>query len=68
MRPACRLFSRGVIFSPACVSLALLSLRKNGALLVVYILPGPLRLSIPAIKMVISNIGDDRAHVHEYII
>ena len=32
------------------------------------ILPGPLRLSIPAIKMVITNIGEDRAHVHEYII
>ena len=27
---ACRLFSRGVIFTPARVSLALLSLRKNG--------------------------------------
>jgi len=33
---ACRLFSRGVIFTPARVSLALLSLRKNGGLLVVY--------------------------------
>ena len=32
---ACRLFSRGVIFTRACVSLALLSLRKNGGLLVV---------------------------------
>ena len=32
------------------------------------ILPGPLRLSILAIKMVISNIGEDRAHVHVYII
>ena len=31
-----RLFSRGVIFTPARVSLALLSLRKNGGLLVVY--------------------------------
>ena len=31
-----RLFSRGVIFTPARVSLALLSLRKNGELLVVY--------------------------------
>ena len=33
---ACRLFSRGVIFTRAPVSLALLSLRKNGGLLVVY--------------------------------
>ena len=33
---ACRLFSRGVIFTHARVSLALLSLRKNGGLLVVY--------------------------------
>ena len=33
---ACRLFSRGVIFTRAGVSLALLSLRKNGGLLVVY--------------------------------
>ena len=32
-----RLFSRGVIFMRACVSLALLSLRKNGGLLVVYL-------------------------------
>ena len=30
-------FSRGVIFTRARVSLALLSLRKNGGLLVVYI-------------------------------
>ena len=37
---ACRLFSRGVIFTRARVSLALLSPRKNGGLLVVYfILP-----------------------------
>ena len=34
---ACRLFSRGVIFTCACVSLALLSLRTNGGLLVVYL-------------------------------
>ena len=33
---ACRLFSRGVIFTRFRVSLALLSLRKNGGLLVVY--------------------------------
>ena len=33
---ACRLFSRGVIFTRAQVSLALLSLRKNGGLLVAY--------------------------------
>ena len=33
---ACRLFSREVIFTRAHVSLALLSLRKNGGLLVVY--------------------------------
>ena len=33
---ACRLFSRGVIFTRARVSLALLSLRKNWGLLVVY--------------------------------
>ena len=32
---ACRLFSRGVIFTRARVSLALLSLKKNGGLLVV---------------------------------
>ena len=31
------------------------------------ILPGPIRLSILAIKMVISNIAEDRAHVHVYI-
>ena len=35
---ACRLFSRGVIFTRARVSLALLSLRKNGGLLVVYVI------------------------------
>ena len=34
---ACRLFSRGVILTPARVSLALPSLRKNGGLLVVYL-------------------------------
>ena len=34
----CRLFSRGVIFTPTRVSLALLSLRKTGGLLVVYYL------------------------------
>ena len=34
---ACRVFSREVIFTRARVSLALLSLRKNGGLLVVYI-------------------------------
>ena len=33
---ACRLFSRGVIFTRARVFLALLSLRKNGGLLVAY--------------------------------
>ena len=33
---ACRLFSRGVIFTRARVLLALLSLRKNGGLLVIY--------------------------------
>ena len=33
---ACRLFSRGVIFTPTRVSLALFSLRRNGGLLVVY--------------------------------
>ena len=37
---ACRLFSIGVIFTRACVSLALLSLRKNGGLLVAYITLG----------------------------
>ena len=37
---ACRLFSRGVIFTPTRVSLALLSLRKNGGLLVAYITLG----------------------------
>ena len=37
-RPAARrLFSRGMIFTRARVSLALLSLRENGGLLVVYI-------------------------------
>ena len=35
----CRLFSRGVIFTRACVSLTLLSLRKNKGLLVVYYKP-----------------------------
>ena len=35
---ACRLFSRGVIFTRAHVSLALLSLRKNGGLLVAWLL------------------------------
>ena len=34
-RAACRLFSCGVIFTRARVSLALLSLRKNGGLIVV---------------------------------
>ena len=32
---ACRLFSRGVIFTRARVSLGVLSLRKNGGLLAV---------------------------------
>ena len=36
LRAACRHFSRGVIFTRARVSLALLSLRKNGGLLVAY--------------------------------
>ena len=36
---ACRLFSREVIFTRARVSLALLSLRKNEGLLVVYCTP-----------------------------
>ena len=36
VKAACRLFLRGVIFTRARVSLALLSLRKNGGLLVVY--------------------------------
>ena len=35
-KAASRLFSRGVIFTRARVSLALLFLRKNGGLLVVY--------------------------------
>ena len=35
-REKCRLFSRGLIFTRARVLLALLSLRKNGGLLVVY--------------------------------
>ena len=34
---ACRLFSRRVIFTRAYVSLALLSLRENGGLPVVYV-------------------------------
>ena len=39
---ACRLFSHGLIFTRAHVLLALLSLRKNGRLLVVYpLLPPP---------------------------
>ena len=37
---ACRLFSIGVIFTRARVSLALLSLRKNGGLLIAYITLG----------------------------
>ena len=37
----CRLFSRGVIFTRARVLFALLSLRKNGGLLVVYIEKSP---------------------------
>ena len=37
---ACRVFSRGVIFTRARVSHALLSLRKNGGLLVVYVSSG----------------------------
>ena len=36
-REKTRLVSRGVIFTRARVSLALLSLRKNGGLLVVYL-------------------------------
>ena len=35
-KAACRLFSRGLIFTRARILLALLSLRKNGGLLVVY--------------------------------
>ena len=44
---ACRLFSREVIFTRAHVSRALLSLRKNGGLLVVYQL---LNIVIPIIS------------------
>ena len=40
----CHLFSRGVIFTRALVQLALLSLRKNGGLLVVYCHPALLKL------------------------
>ena len=47
---ACRLFSRGVIFTRARVSLALLSLRKNGGLLVVYALHEGLALCYTAIE------------------
>ena len=36
VKNTCRLFSRGVIFTRARVLLTLLSLRKNGGLLVVY--------------------------------
>ena len=32
------------------------------------IIPGPIRLSILDIKLIICNIGEDRAHVHVYII
>ena len=41
-RENCRLFSRGMIFTRARVSLALLSRRKNGGLLVVYVVFVPL--------------------------
>ena len=44
---ACRLFSRGVIFTRARVSHALLSLRKNGGLLVVYLFVALRRLLFP---------------------
>ena len=40
----CHLFSRGVIFTRALVPLALLSLRQNGGLLVVYCHPALLKL------------------------
>ena len=40
----CRPFSRGVIFTRARVLLALLSLRKNGGLLVVYLHRAPFTL------------------------
>ena len=44
---ACHLFSRGLIFTRARVLLALLSLRKNGGLLVVYIECQVFRRGIP---------------------
>ena len=43
----CCLFSRGVIFTPTRVSLAVLSLRKNGGLLVVYAYDGKKDLYSP---------------------
>ena len=51
MRTACRLFSRGVIFTRARVLLALLSLRKNRGLRVVYRCSCPFRKrSLPFLR------------------
>ena len=47
---ACRLFWRGVIFTRARVSLSLLSLRKNGGLLVVSIADRRVRSNDPGIN------------------
>ena len=57
---ACRLFSRGVIFTRARVSLALLSLRKNGGLFVVYLkryLPAQLDLVLNKVCFLIASDG-----------
>ena len=49
LHAACRLFSRGVIFTRAGVSLALLSLRKNGGLPVVYMQHTFFNISLPSL-------------------
>ena len=57
---ACRLFSRRVSFTSAHASLALLSLRKNGGLFVVYLkryLPAQLDLVLNKVCFLIASDG-----------
>ena len=49
LHAACRLFSRGVIFTRAGDSLALLFLRKNGGLPVVYMQHTYFNISLPSL-------------------
>ena len=70
---ACRLFSREVIFTRARVSLALLSLRKNEGLLVVYGTPynglygeaPPEMGTFLEIQLLFQSVGNSQGKVYE---